>query len=256
MTADNLFSEKRELDLGFTPELLVILGRSVEFTVEKGRLKFRPTGIYSRWNPETRDLIPELNFANPPRGNSEDTYVSGGNSNVLGAIHYLRDLSMRGHYVKEIVFAAGRPPYLQKLTDSMTEGDIMLGRFNVLARHYSLPEVPIGNFRSNRNTWDDVKETLRLAKEKGYINVAMVSIGLHLPRIAEFIKEYESREGARLNSDLNIQLLDSWTILSEASSHYKEIFKNAEKSEAYKKTFEMEENGIRQLKNGTYKLAK
>lgn len=238
----------------FAPELLVVFGRGGSCYFMDGELKLRPASTFMVFDDVTRDTIPQIDLSNPPTGNLENEVVGGGNSNILAAVHYLNRLYKRDKYVKEIIFAAGRPPYIQKLSETMTEGEIMIPKFQRLGNYYGLPDVPVGNFRTNRNSWDDTRESLNYALRKGYKNVAIIQIGLQNPRINEFLKKAKS-DNITL-SGINVEVFDSWDILSGVSSHYKRIFESVEESMAYKKTAAMEEKGIQDLRSGKYILNK
>jgi hypothetical protein len=255
MMVENPSFQTPERGIGLAPDVLIVLGRGINYYIKDMEVKLRPTGLFMQFDPKIRDQIAEINLLNPPDGDTKDAIVAGGNSNILAAVHFLRNLEKEGKYVREIIFAAGRPPYLQKLSDSLTEGDIMLEKFNKLKNFYRLPDVPVGNFRDNRNTWDDVRETVGHAKEMEYKNVAMITVGLHVPRVEEFIKKALIDAGGSAE-EININVLDGWQILVKAGSHFQKIFDFVKNTKAYQNTAEMEERGIRMIKDGTYIYSK
>lgn len=240
----------KELFPTSTPELLAVFGRGASFyTNIDGNERYKPTGLIMKYDFMARDEIPEIDLFHPLTGEEDNSVVGGGNSNVLAAIHFLRNLEFYGQRVKEIVFSAGRPPYLQKLSDHLTEGDLMIAKFERLKKYYDLPSVPVFNFRENKNTWDDIQKTLELAKSKCYKKIAIIQIDPLIPRIKEFL--------SKINNDnsklcLDIEVLNSWQILSLVSPHYESILKRVKKTSAHRKTIGMEERGTRMIKDGSY----
>lgn len=231
----------------FRPELVAVFGRGIERMCESG--DFRPSSLFERWDLSEQQRVGLASRHDHFLGNESNLMVGGGNSNVLAAVHYLNTLDGVGGLPNRLIFSAGRPDYLRQMSKALSEGDIMKRKYLRLAKFYGLPKIGIKVFRSNKNTKDDVWETIQYAKGAGMHNLAILAVRPHVLRIKEFIKSYKDTEKGFFP---NIEINDSWSVLEKVDPRFGEVFNYVMSSDAYKKTIELEERGILALRKGTY----
>lgn len=98
------------------------------------------------------------------------------------------------------------------------------------------------------NTYQQLKNSLALVLELNLSRVGIVSNEYHLPRIAAFL-EYIPRP------QIYIELISAEKILvSKDLENWKENIRKAYKSEGMKRRIALEQKGIRDLREGKYKL--
>lgn len=116
-----------------------------------------------------------------------------------------------------------------------------------------VPESSINKEEQSGNTWQQLRELKRIIDTKGLSAVAILSNRYHLPRIQALI-ESDAAMCARLKQD-KIELISAEEILiAHDPAKWKELVTKAYQTEVMKKRIAKEEEGVRQIEKGTYKL--
>lgn len=199
---------------------------------------------------------------------SETAVVAGAHANVLAAVHLLTDILAKGE-LPVLVFAAGRPVYLEKEHDELAEGDVL---FNTLKASIGLAGIlsrlDVQIQRNNKNTFDDVRETLRMAVVRGFSHIAVISVLVHLPRIVEFHRHLVLHDlsFAKVSVDFRASefvLLGKGPVASLLCLEDPSIqgplndaaVAKILNSPAYRRTADMEANGIQDFRDGRYRFS-
>lgn len=238
-------------------DAIVVLGRGI------GK---DPNG---QWKPLTYFVESSMHsgtFDNKVDPDNEKNIVGGGNANTLALFHFYRQLSEKGFPPGLVIFAAGRPDYLAHENPDLSEGSVMRDKFlgKLETRNIQQPKTVI--LDKNKNTADDMAESLRLMKEKGLHNAIAITVSVQIERAEEFLKL--AREHAGISeTDVNIDFKASEGILEDVNDKYKKSFKDVvvaqpgkprhlhesyDKTKAYQNTEAMEKRGVARLKAGTY----
>ncbi len=224
-------------------EALVILGRSVGRN-KKG--EWRPSSYFG--NMLNGRPVPHSGiYKNDIDPFDKDVMVAGGKACVLAAAHLLK----RTPSIKTIIFAAGRPPYIVQSTANpdFSEGSVL--------EESLLHRLALSNTRrpdtvvlaQDQNTMDDMVNSIAEARKRGLHKIAYITVGVHVKRSKAFLEERVSKE---LQEDLEIDFLAAEDVLSKEDPRYKEIFKKAKKTPAYRRTSFFEGRGTRALRAGRY----
>ncbi len=94
------------------------------------------------------------------------------------------------------------------------------------------------------NTGTGVQQAIRLAREKGWKQLLLLSSEFQLPRIAAFWEHEQSGIAA--------ETISSESVLIENDPAFAERFEKVKKSLAYQNRLVAEERGIAAVKSGTY----
>jgi hypothetical protein len=192
----------------------------------------------------------------------EDVVVAGAYANMMATAELFKTLG-----AGLIMWAAGRPDYLKDEPETVSEGSILFEEFKqevgpaLLDFYY--PTIRIQ--ANNKNTRDDLLESLALARKMKVSGLIVVSVFVHLPRIVEFYR-CALRADPSL-SDISVRfaaselvllgLGDVVQVLQLEDPNVQEKFEHALFSEivesaAYRRTVAREARGIRALKEGRY----
>lgn len=149
-----------------------------------------------------------------------------------------------------LVFAAGRPAYIADDPDpNLTEGRILKERFLEVVQLHPSTEVLIQG--SNRNTRDDLLQTLSFARDRGLRGIGIISVLVHLARCQEFFRK--ALEVEPDFEDYGVHFLASEMILmQELPPGLTEFLAEVLISAAYCRTAERERKGIDDLRAGKY----
>jgi hypothetical protein len=224
----------------------VVLGRGIE---RAGRTQcWRPTRYIEKPNGWRHTGLRHQDT----HMNDEDSIVAGSNANTLAAVDLTCKLMRAKHSAKLVVFAAGRPPYLAVEQADISEGSIMAAAFK---RRIGLcvtnpPAVII--LDQNKNTQEDIEMGLMKVRDNGLTSAAIVTVAVHLPRVQEFCKQAQ-REFSQLKQ-LKVDFVCSEDVLASRHRLYRRLFNAVWSSRAFHRTQVMEENGLRALREGRYKL--
>lgn len=223
-------------------EALIILGRSI------GKNK------KGDWKPSSY-FVHMLNGKPLPHSgiydNSLDSsdpgiMVGGGNACVLAAANLLEESP-----IKTVIFAAGRPPYVVQASDNpdFSEGSVMEEKLlhKLAIRNIPRPETVV--LSQDRNTMDDMVNSMEEVKKRGLRRVAYLTVGVHIKRSRAFLEEKVPDE---VKHGLEIDFLAAEDILAVSDPRYKNLFSKAKKTPAYRRTSFFEGRGTRALRAGKY----
>jgi len=199
---------------------------------------------------------------------SPQVVVAGAHANVMAASHIWNKLSERDREPEVVVFAAGRPKYLfGEPEDKVWEGSPL---YRVMSENCVGLDFhsEIVFQKNNRNTRDDLIQTLRMARSRNLKSVAVISVLVHLRRIAEFFKFalIEDKSLAEIdvkfcaselvllgNGDAERLLLIDDPKINGPLDHL--ALARIIESPVFRRTAAKEEKGINDLREGRYKFS-
>lgn len=232
-------------------DCIVVLGRGIEQVDGRG---WRPTTSIERlseqgWHPGTREkgLTPD---------SEGEIILAGSNANIYAAVELFEEQSAAGAAPSLVIFAAGRPNYLMDNPDpTLSEGSVMSAKFQDRTRKTAAAETMI--LDQNRNTQDDIIESLKVALERGFKEVKLITIGAHVPRATEFLKlayaEHPEFAGISANFVASEDLLERrYAGSATAFSLYSKGVEALRDSQADLYTRYRERRGINALRRGNY----
>ncbi|MDO8472124.1 MAG: hypothetical protein Q7S64_03200 [bacterium] len=223
-----------------SPSVLCVFGRGIE----KVEGVWEPTQAIEQLSEQgghPGERIPGIEC------NSDDgrVVIAGGEYNVRAAV-WLHD---QGQPPAVLVFAAGRPNYLLSDPDpTLSEGKIMLGRFTQQVVLSDSTRVVIQD--QNKNTRDDLVQTLFLARDNKLHNVTIVSVTVHLPRCREFLQSALAAEPSL--ACCRVEFVASEMVLMHYEPKLCATLQELLISKAYCRTAERERKGIEDLRGGRY----
>lgn len=224
-------------------EALVVLGRSVGKN-KKG--EWKPSSYFGRMLNDTP--VPHSGvYDNQINPTDSGVMVAGGNACVLAAAHLLKE----SPGIQTVIFAAGRPPYIVQASDNpdFSEGSVLEQK---LLHKLALANVPRPDtlvLKDDTNTMDDMVNSMAAVKAKGLERIAYLTVRVHIKRSQAFLDE---KVPASAKAGLHIDFLAAEDILEAVDPRYKEIFKKAKATPAYRRTIFFESRGTRALKAGNY----
>lgn len=92
-----------------------------------------------------------------------------------------------------------------------------------------------------------VAEALRLAQEKGWKHIILLSSEFHLPRVVAFYEQTKN--------DIEATAISSESVLTKENPAFAEYFEKMKKSPAYQKRLVAERRGLKAIKKDTYRPA-
>lgn len=247
--------ENKEQPL-FEAECLVIPGHSIELVGVGKDKKWKPTRLIQKtnekgWRTEQRDTA--------LKGDDENAIVGGGNAVTIAAGQYFSDLERAGILPKLVIFAAGRPSYLNEQAPdkpTLNEGRPMLEAFEKeTSVSGKLGKDNVVILGENKNTRDDVEKSIELAVSHRLTKIAFLLLELRLDRAEAFWKVIKS-ERPEL-AYLDVRFLPAEKFLKEKyKGHpgmFRKILTSFESSKAFLKTNEAEEGGTKAILEKQYK---
>lgn len=225
-------------------EVLCVFGRGIE----KVNGVWKPTQHIERLSeknghPGVRVEGIDMNDDNPR------VVIAGADFNAFATALLYKRLVAERRPPAILVFAAGRPAYIADDPDpNLTEGRILKERFLEVAELHPSTEVLIQG--SNRNTRDDLLQTLSFAQERGLHGIAIVSVLVHLCRCQEFFKK--ALEAKPEFADYGVRFLASEIILMQEEPEFVLWLPELLISAAYCRTAERERKGIADIRTGKY----
>jgi len=175
--------------------------------------------------------------------------IAGGEFNALATALLYNRLVAEERPPVILVFAAGRPAYIADDPDpTLSEGRVLLEYFRRRAILREGTEVLIQD--KNRNTRDDLMQTLFLARERGLRGIGVISVLVHLARCQEFFRK--ALEVKPEFESYGVRFLASETILMQEESEFTPMLSELLISAAYCRTAERERKGIADLRAGKY----
>lgn len=153
---------------------------------------------------------------------------------------------------KVIVVVSGGRGQLRKVVGAPTVSEVLKKELMALG---VAPERIIEKNNSN-NTYQQLKELIKVLNGRGFSKIGIISNRHHLPRVqamVEFIPDLKSLKDLLLIG--NLELLSAEDILLDFDPNsWKDLISRAYASEAMQKRIELENQGVAQIKAGTYKL--
>ncbi|MBI4094893.1 MAG: hypothetical protein HY435_01735 [Candidatus Liptonbacteria bacterium] len=219
-------------------DMLCILGRGIEKVEEQ----WIPTQYIARRSKNNEHLGIR---AKEISANDDDPriFIAGGECNVFAASVLFKRWQEKGRVPQIVTFAAGRPPYLSKESDStLSEGKILKEYF--LAR-VDLGETKIVEQSHNQNSWDDIVETLELARVKKLATVCAITVLVHIPRCREILRQ-ALQKNPQFRS-VEMYFCASEFVLLDHSPNFAFLW-DAMISKAFVRTADYERRAIRTLK--------
>lgn len=222
---------------------LVILGRNIELGKPFGKPRWRPTSLIAKMDrPGLRqsDLKKE----------DEEAMIGGANANVIAAAQIIEEMAQNGQKPEIVIAAAGRPPYLQRFLkeySNLSEGKILFER---LSRKINLEQIPHEILEDNIDSVDDIIVAHQRALDLGLNKLVFVTVKVHAPRVRDLVDLAKALNPKY--EDVKTEVLEAESILERRSKHHKRVLNQELNSPAYKKTWQRELNGRRQLREGTY----
>jgi DUF218 domain len=238
--------------LAFAPRLashnadaLCILGRGIEQVKTNRQLVWRPTRyveILADVGTHTGKRFQGLTI------DDSTAVIAGSNANTLAAIELFGTCRKARKVPKLVIFAAGRPDYLANESDKeLTEGRILAERF-VRGACPRLDETQIVVLKKNRDTRDDIAETLSLVSSARLNGLIVLTVAVHIPRASEMAHMLPV-PGVEIEFISAEELLIHRYRCRKWSTGFLERLSG---SKAYRRTLEREERGLLALRSGTY----
>jgi len=113
-----------------------------------------------------------------------------------------------------------------------------------------LKDVIIKEEKSN-NTWEQLQQLKKIIQKENFIKIKVISSRYHLPRVRAMI-EVDNKLNEMLKKEI-LKLVSAEEILIKHNSNkWKDYIDKAYANEDMKKRIAFEEEGIKQIKNGTY----
>ena len=242
-------------------ECIVVLGRGIEKVQQKGSYVWKPTSLIERTDKRGAHTGYRLN-------NSIDTIsmIGGSNANVIAAYHLFKSLSASEKPPETIMFAAGRPQYLEKESFDVCEGVVLAKKFitKLTGKNYPVNFNDVDDYKvadiglvkiilewQNKNTFSDIKRSLEIASSSGMENIAFITIGVHLPRSA--IMLYKIIENNPHLCRTLPRFLSADKILSAGNPRYERIFAALHHSAEFERNAARELLGLMRFLTGDYK---
>lgn len=116
------------------------------------------------------------------------------------------------------------------------------------------------------NSWDtytEMIEMIKIAEEKGWTKISIITNDYHIPRVKEFFSQLERLSSqdsdtteriTKFKQKVEVSFIAAETILENISGHYKHLLSLVRESEGYRQRLLAEERGIDALRSGDYRL--
>jgi len=175
----------------------------------------------------------------------DDTEVSpGGKSRVIAASYLFNDDK------EKFVITTGQIGS-EKLAQEKQHPNISAILKKELTE-LGVPEERIIEESRSNNTFEQLTESIKVIKEHGFENIIFISNRYHLPRIKAMIEKIPELNEFLLSGKLELKSVEE--ILIEKEPKWKEEIEKAYNTKEMKERIALEEQGVRDLKEGRYKL--
>lgn len=189
------------------------------------------------------------------KADDESVIIGGGVAETLAAAQLINILQKKGHPLRLIIYAAGRPAYLDEQTPNdpeITEGRVM---DQYLKKKVTIDaETEKVFLDQNRNTQDDIERSLQTAHERGINSLVFLAIVIRQARCKALL-EQTLKDHSEYRS-LKIDFLVAEDILRlRFQSHPQaldKILQQLHHSKAYQTMEQRDQEGIAALKKGNY----
>lgn len=246
---------RKETEPYSTPEAIVVLGRGVGMNPQGNWV---PTPSVTIGRGPFRGHTGEICYSLDPDGKVERTknpnenmsaVIGGANANVRAAYEIIKVQHREGQQLPLIIFAAGRPKYLENAPEGTSEGSVLR---NKLFRLLERDGVELPSFKlqpNNKATIDDICESLKFCAEQGYKNVGIITIEPHVFRSWQMARRVMIENPDITRELQNVFFINSWKVLGEVDPRYHNIFEFVKSTLAYRRTLRLEQAGRRALRN-------
>lgn len=168
--AENL--TRPEIDQVKPTDCLIIIGHGIEKVGER----WQPTRYIQKLDSRGfRTGFREKGI----NADDENVIIGGGVAETLAAAYIIDNLQKNKHPLRLIIFAAGRPAYLDEQAPDnheVTEGRVM---DQYLKRKVKVSDETEKVFLDqNRNTQDDIERSLQTALQRGITSLVFLAIGI------------------------------------------------------------------------------
>ena len=249
---------------------IVCFGRGIEkrWRSDLAGMYWWPTAYLEKTNPVGQHsglFTPELKLDS----DDESVLIAGGHVNAMATATMFVEGAVSGKLPRLLSWAAGRPKYLEGESPDLSEGSVFFTTFKDQLSFWGwnniLDGVKIEFQTQNKNTRDDLLQSLDMAKQMGLSKLIIISVLVHLRRIHEFYKfalrvqpdfadikvEFKASELAFLN----VQNVGGNLLLDdkEAVGFFNNVtLANIIESPVYRRTAAREQKGIEDLRAGRY----
>jgi hypothetical protein len=173
-----------EMDTAFG---IVCFGRGIERVRLVG---WRPTAYLEKMTQDWQHSGHRVEGLQLDCCDDDHVVIAGGHANAMATAQLFRDCANQNNLPKLIAWAAGRPRYLENGPADVSEGSVLFAEFKE-----EIGEDYAGRFASvrlefqaqNRNTRDDLLQSLATAHDMGLERMVVVSVLVHLQRINAFL---------------------------------------------------------------------
>jgi len=146
-----------------------------------------------------------------------------------------------------IIASAGKGQY-KNIPDAPTVAEIIKDELV----EFGVPEEKIIKEEQSGNTWQQLQELKKIIKKKELDNIIIVSNKYHLPRIQVMIKK--DRDFKKMFDAAKIKLQSAEEVVIKHDPEQKKEIESVYKSKAMQERIALEQKGIRDIKEGRYKL--
>jgi len=150
---------------------------------------------------------------------------------------------------EQIIIASGGKGQLKDIPDAPTVSQVIKKELIELG----IPEDKIIEENNSGNTYDQLREAKRLAKETNFNKIGFLSNKWHLPRIKVMLESFVELKEIYNLAEVDFKDAED-TVLQYDRGTWQDIIESAFKSEGLKKRIELEEKGIMDIKTGKYKI--
>ena len=265
---ENFASLERELP---KTECLIILGGGIDQVTARNVETLREEKIWkpSRYVVETDPAIASRDKRTGLRKKSskdeeldKDLVVHGGNAYLIAGIQFLDEMRGRGMTPRRIIFAAGRPDYIQNVTSEMEadEGKVMFKEFQRRTSTESLEGTVIEvRGEGSKNTAGDLLNGLKATLDGGLKSAVVIVTEARMER-TEAMYAVLQEKFPKL-SQIDTTFISAEDLLhrryaERASTNriFEEMQKKLKESALWEETKRREAKGIDDLKKGNYDL--
>lgn len=255
ISAESYASPEKELP---QTDAVVVLGKGVERVPDGDGMRWRTTRYIQELvsGPEgaatrTGERKPLASDADPSQNK---LVVAGGTANTLAAVEYFDEMRERSFAPKVFIISAGRPDYLKDEPEGFSESTVMRELFKK-----RIPDHPeLLQFATNKNTRDDVFQTLATIKERGLKSVAFINTEISFLRMQEFYQDILTTNPEFASIAVHFVMSEDLLRRRYAKhpgriAEFEAIQEALHESDAWRNSVEMEEGGIRAIREGKYR---
>ncbi len=197
------------------------------------------------------ELHPKRGYRSPSYGGADFTgLITGGRARVIAGA----EISKSFPEITMVTTSRGQE-------DRPTDAEIM-------AQELEDRGVDSGNVEleeESTSTLTELIQMIKIAEEKEWSKVAVLTNGYHVPRVKVMYDKLESIEGLCDDAEVSsirrfkeggaeVSFVSAEDIMVNISPHYKNLIDKVEQSEGYKERLELEREGVEDLLAGRYKL--